>query len=73
MEWEKMLEEYFAMLESFSGMALFEEAVRMEEEMAGWRRNGCGRLEMRRKGCGWAVGRGWKNLGGRYLAGGWIG
>ena len=36
MEWEKMLEEYFAMLESFSGMALFEEAVRMEEEMAGW-------------------------------------
>ena len=36
MEWEKMLEEYFAMLESFSGMALFEEAVRIEEEMAGW-------------------------------------
>ena len=36
MEWEKMLEEYFAMLESFSGMALFEGAVRMEEEMAGW-------------------------------------
>ena len=36
MEWEKMLEEYFAMLESFSGMALFEGAVPVEAEMAGW-------------------------------------
>lgn len=35
MEWEKMLEEYFAMLESFSGMALFEGAVRMEDDVAG--------------------------------------
>ena len=36
MEWEKMLEEYFAMLESFSGMALFGGAVPVEAEMAGW-------------------------------------
>lgn len=35
MEWEKMLEEYFAMLESFSGMALFERAAQAEGEAAG--------------------------------------